>query len=129
MAEPPFGHEPSAIAVPRVLSVGAILALTVIVTVVVIRIVLVQWITPQHTKVVARSAAIPPTPRLQPHPDRDLDALRAQKQALLSNWAWTDPRHDFARISIERAMALYVRQHAPATKGSVSAPQPQDSPP
>ena len=129
MAEPPFGHESSAIAVTRVLSVGAILALTVIVTVIVIRIILMEWITPQHAKVVARSAVIPPAPRLQPHPDNDLAALRAQKQALLSTQAWTDPTHDFARIPIERAMALYVRQHAPATKTSVTAPQPHDSAP
>lgn len=126
MVESPFGHEPSGIAVFRVLSVGAILALAVIVVVVVIRAALGDWITPQHALVVARTATIPPTPRLQPHPDDDLAAQRAQKQALLSSSEWIDPAHDFARIPIERAMALYVRQHASTAKAGVTVPQAQD---
>lgn len=127
MAEPLFGHEPSAIAVRRVLGVGAILALTVILLVIVIRVVMGQWITPQRAQVVARSAAIPPAPRLLAHPDGDLAALRAQKQALLSRWEWTDPTHDFARISIQRAMAIYAQQHGTAEESGSAAPQPQES--
>ena len=38
------------------------------------------------------------------------------------HWAWTDPGHDFARIPIERAMALYARQHA---AGGQTAARPQ----
>ena len=128
MADRCVGHEPSAIAVPRILGVGAILAVTVIVVVVVVH-GLVRWVAPEHALVVARNAAIPPAPRLQPHPGEAIAALRAQNQAQLSTWAWADPTHEFARISIDRAMELYVRQHAPATSPGGAAPGPRDATP
>ncbi|HEY6484466.1 MAG TPA: hypothetical protein VIY54_13160 [Steroidobacteraceae bacterium] len=129
MADRLVGHESSAVAVPRILGVGAVLAVTVIVVVVVIHGVLRHWVTPEHSLVVARTAAIPPPPRLQPHPDEELAGLRAQKRAKLSSWAWMDESHGFARIPIDRAMALYVRQHAAATRPAVAAPRPQSATP
>ena len=42
-------------------------------------------------------------------PGGDLEALRSQKRALLSQWDWTDSSHRFARIPIERAMSLYAQ--------------------
>jgi hypothetical protein len=92
--------------------VGSILAFAVIIVVTVIGIALTHWVAPNHAQVVARKAAIPPSPRLQPDPHADLEALRAQKQTLLSGWAWIDSTHQFARIPIDRAMALYAQQHA-----------------
>jgi hypothetical protein len=92
--------------------VGAILAVAVILAVTAIGIVLTHWIAPNHAQIVARRAAIPPSPRLQPDPHADLQGLRAQKQALLSGWAWVDSTHEFARIPIDRAMALYAQQQA-----------------
>ena len=123
MAETSFGHESSAIAVRRVVGLGGVLAVTVIGVVFLIRVMVEEWITPQHAQVVARGAVIPPEPRLQAQPDIDLAALRAQKQALLSTWGWTDSTHEFARIPIERAMAVYAGQHAEPS-GSASAQRP-----
>lgn len=125
MADHPAGHEPSAIAVPRILAVGAILAVTVILVVIVIHGVLRHWITPEHSQVVARTAPIPPAPRLQPHPREDLAALRAQKRAQLSTWSWTDQTHEFARIPVDRAMTLYARQYSATRRPGIAAARPQ----
>lgn len=111
MDEAPFGHEPSGIAVRRILAIGAILALMVVVSVTLIDVVLRRWVIPQHARIVTQRASLPPPPRLQSDPSRDLAALRAQKQGLLSTWRWESAAHDFARIPIDQAMALYVQQH------------------
>jgi len=111
MAEPPFGHESSAIATRRILAVGAVLGIAVCVVVVAVSLSL------RHVFAPARSAALsgaplPPPPRLQANPATDLAATRARERALLQSWQWTDPGHRFARIPIERAMELYARQGA-----------------
>ena len=108
MAEPPSGYESSAIAVRRILGVGALLAAFVIAVVVLIDISLTRWIVPSHSQVVARRGAVPLPPRLQANPVNDIQHLRQEKEALLSKWQWTDKTHSFARIPIERAMSLYL---------------------
>ena len=113
-----------AIAVRRVLSIGVVLAVAIIVVALVVRLTLTHWISSQPFE--WGSTAIPPVPRLQSHPDADLAALRAQKDALLSTWAWTSPKHEFARISIERAMALYAR---PTTAAEMTSERPQPGEP
>ncbi|HEY6453501.1 MAG TPA: SCO family protein [Steroidobacteraceae bacterium] len=112
MAERPAGHESSAVAVRDLLRIGAIIAVAVAAAVITIGVAVNRWAAPQRYAVAARRGAIPPAPRLQPDPHADLVALRAQKQALLSKWAWTDTTRQFARIPIERAMEIYARQHA-----------------
>jgi hypothetical protein len=55
-----------------------------------------------------------PSPPLQSAPALDLRALRAEKHALLSQYAWIDRAHGVVRIPIERAMSLLVaRGEAP----------------
>ena len=71
------------------------------------------------------ASAEPPKPPLQAHPQTDLAKFRAQKEALLSGYAWTNAQHDYARIPIQRAMQIYAAQHAhpasPSTSGSAPA--------
>lgn len=110
MAEPPYGHESSRIAVRRVLGVGAVLALGVIVTVIGVWMFLQHRLEGAFARNSAHAGLIPPAPRLQAHPTADLAALRAQKQALLEHWGWSDETHEFARIPIEQAMTIYARQ-------------------
>ncbi len=43
-------------------------------------------------------------PKLQADPVRDIAAYRAQKQKLLTTYAWVDREHGIVRIPIERAM-------------------------
>ena len=63
----------------------------------------------------AVTEAMPPPPRLQTHAPEDLAALREEKQAALSGYAWVDRPRGVARIPIERAMALLAegRQDGP----------------
>jgi len=119
MAEPPFGHEPSGIDVRRVLGVGGVLALGVVVTVIAVCLVLPRHFQPARLRN-AHPSLIPPAPRLQTHPAADLAALRVQKQAMLEGWGWTDASRQFAHIPVERAMAIYARQHAPAESAPIA---------
>jgi hypothetical protein len=49
-----------------------------------------------------------PSPPLLSAPALDLGALRAEKHALLSQYAWIDRAHGVVRIPIERAMSLLI---------------------
>ena len=109
MAEGSSRHAPSGIDVRRIVGLGAIVAAAVVLIIAGIRSAMVHWITAEHAALVARSGSIPPVPRLQPNPGGDLEAFRAEKHALLSEWKWTDSSHRFARIPIERAMSLYAQ--------------------
>lgn len=127
MAEPPFGHEYSGVATRRILGVGAILAVGVILTVIAVCLVLQHNIGGTLVRNSAHAGLIPPAPRLEPHPYVEVAALRAQKQAQLENYGWTDATRQFAHIPIEQAMAIYVRQHQAA--GAAAAPHAAETPP
>jgi hypothetical protein len=53
---------------------------------------------------------IPPGPRLQSAPPRDMDELRAQDREMLSSYAWVDQAGGVARIPIDRAMSIVVEK-------------------
>lgn len=135
MAEPmekPFGHESDGIAFRTILICAGILAFVIIAIAAGMHFVLSGAVIPNHAAVVTRPARIPPRPRLEPHPQRDLAQFRARKEALLSSYQWLDPGHDHARIPIRRAMQIYARQHAavaaPATPGGTPAPSGSAAP-
>lgn len=128
MAEPmakPFGHEPDGINYRTILIVAGTLAVVVIAIAVSLHLILTRAVLPNHGEIAARPAQIPPKPRLQAHPQTALANFRAQKQRLLSSYAWTDAQHDYARIPIQRAMQIYAGQHtraaSPSTSGSTPA--------
>lgn len=121
--EKPFGHEPDAIDYRTILICTGIFAVIVIGVVLGLRAILNGAVMPDYTQVAARPGQVPPKPRLQPHPQADLAEFRAQKEALLSGYAWTDAQHDYARIPIQRAMQIYVQRHAHAG----AAPTPASS--
>jgi hypothetical protein len=52
-----------------------------------------------------------PSPPLLSAPALDLRALRAEKHALLSHYAWIDRAHGVVRIPIERAMSLLIERN------------------
>ena len=122
--EKPFGHEPDAINYRTILMCAGILAVVVIGVVLGLHAILTGAVMPNHAEVAARPGEVPPKPRLQPHPQTDLAKFRAQKEALLSGYAWSDAQHDYARIPIQRAMQIYAAQHArltPPSSGSAPA--------
>lgn len=121
MAEPPFGHESPGISVRTILMVGAAFAVLVVVVVVLLRVMVGRYVIPEHAQAVARQGTVPPAPRLQTSPTEAVGALRAEKQALLSTWSWTDTTHQFARIPIERAMELTAKQQSGTQQPSPSA--------
>lgn len=53
---------------------------------------------------------IPPGPRLQSTPPRDMDELRAQDRETLTTYGWVDPATGVARIPIDRAMSILVEK-------------------
>ncbi len=114
MAEPPFGHEPSGLDVRRIAIIGAILMGSLILSVALILIIAHVAIEPAHARSHRRIGVIPPAPRLQPHPGLDLAAVRVAEERQLESWGWTDSGHEYARIPIEEAMTLYVRQQTSA---------------
>ena len=53
---------------------------------------------------------IPPGPRLQPAPPRDMDELRAQDREALTTYGWVDRTSGVARIPIERALSILAEK-------------------
>ena len=131
MAEPmekPFGHEPDAVHYRTILICVGMLAAVVIGVAVGLHFILTRAVIPNHAEIAAQPARIPPTPRLQAHPQTDFAKFRAKKDALLSQYAWPDPQRDYARIPIQRAMQIYVQQHAHANATPASASSSVESP-
>ena len=53
---------------------------------------------------------------LQPAPAQDIASFAEEKRRLLSSYGWDDREHEFARIPIDRAMALLSAQQSSANK-------------
>lgn len=124
MPEPPFGHESAALPVQRLLAIGAILAAGVVATVVVVFVALKLGASPALGRAPPQAAVLPPEPRLQAHPAADLAAFRAGQQRELEQAGPADSTGQFTRIPIERAMALYARQHGSSASPPAAAPPP-----
>src|SRR5258706_8443014 len=60
----------------------------------------------------ARLDSIPPGPRLQPSPPRDIDELQARDKAILTTYGWVDPAHGVARIPVDRAIDILADKGA-----------------
>ena len=66
----------------------------------------------------ANERRLPPAPRLQDAPERDMEALRAEEEARLSSYGWVDGAAGVGRIPIDRAIDLILERGLP----EVSAP-------
>jgi hypothetical protein len=64
----------------------------------------------------ARIDTIPPGPRLQPTPPRDMDELRARDREMLTTYGWVDPAHGVARIPVDRAIEILAERKGGAKK-------------
>lgn len=56
---------------------------------------------------------LPPAPVLQPGPERELEAIRAEEDRRLAGYGWVDREAGIARVPIEKAMAEVARQGLP----------------
>jgi hypothetical protein len=66
---------------------------------------------------------VPPPPRLQADPARDLIALRAQEKARLNSYGWTDRARGAVHIPIERAKDLLLEHGLPPASPLPPAPR------
>jgi hypothetical protein len=71
---------------------------------------------------VSSDTPLPPRPRLQVDPGRDLAKLRADNEALLSSYGWTDRKAGVIRIPIARAMELTAQRGIPHWEEQTPAP-------
>jgi hypothetical protein len=58
----------------------------------------------------AHADPIPPGPRLQATPPRDMNELRAQDRETLTTYGWVDQAGGVARIPVDRAMSILVEK-------------------
>lgn len=56
---------------------------------------------------------LPPAPRLQVNPVRDMAELRRAEDRVLNGYAWVDEAAGIARIPIDRAMAIVAEKGLP----------------
>ena len=121
----PAGHEPSEVGIRGIFLFGAALsALTVVVMIGLAG--LMRGFSAEEKKdgtttadLVKEEAGDFPTPRLQRNTTYDMVEFRKQEEAALASYGWEDPKAGIARIPIDRAMDLLVKNGLPRPK-----PQP-----
>lgn len=69
----------------------------------------------------AEERPVPPEPRLEVAPGRQLERLRAEEEPLLSEYAWVSREAGVVRIPIERAMELVAERGLPATAANAGS--------
>lgn len=69
---------------------------------------------PANPLVAAAGPRLPPQPRLQADPVKDLQELRAAEDKLLTTYGWVDKNAGTVRIPIARAMDLLAERGAQA---------------
>jgi hypothetical protein len=112
---------------------GVGLALVMIVMLAALWILLAHWKTRQTARdprpsplAEANAPRLPPEPRLQSAPVKDMDELRARETSTLTSYGWIDRRAGVARIPIDRAMDLLLASGLPAPRPEPTpAPQPK----
>jgi hypothetical protein len=67
---------------------------------------------------------LPPEPRLQEHPEQDLEEMRAEETRVLNSYAWVDEKTGVVRIPIDRAKQLLLKRGLPVRR---NVPPPQSS--
>jgi hypothetical protein len=115
----PSAHEAADLHVPVILRTAAILAGTLVAGILFLLLFFrhLEHAYPARTSEAAprvTAADLPPLPRLQAAPLLDLRAVRAAEDANLGRYAWIDQPHGLARIPIDRAMVLWVKNYSAA---------------
>ena len=65
---------------------------------------------------------VPPGPRLQTTPEKDLATMRAEEDARLTSYGWVDQSAGIAHIPIQRAIEILAQRAATATTDVTPAP-------
>ena len=112
---------------------GLGLALVMIVVLAALWILLAHWKTRQTARdprpsplAEANAPRLPPEPRLQAAPVKDMDELRARETSTLTSYGWVDRQAGVARIPIDRAIDLLLASGLPAPRPEPTpAPRPK----
>jgi hypothetical protein len=73
---------------------------------------------PANPLAAAEGPRLPPQPRLQVHPVRDLRELREAESNILDHYAWVDKSAGVVRIPIARAIDLLAARAGQAGQGA-----------
>jgi hypothetical protein len=65
---------------------------------------------PANPLAAAEGPRVPPEPRLQTHPVRDLEELHKAENELLTSYAWVDKSAGTVRIPIDRAIEILAER-------------------
>jgi hypothetical protein len=65
---------------------------------------------------------VPPSPRLQTQPFKDVYELKLEQRGALTSYGWLDKANGVVHIPIERAMELTLQRGLPAREGGSNAP-------
>ena len=135
----PSAHEGTDIHFSRVVRVMVILGVALVVSIVAVIFFFrhLEQKYPGRTSEAApqvMASDLPPLPRLQTQPLRDLRAVREEEDSHLDHYVWIDRPHGIAQIPIDRAMVLWVKsyaatQPAPEVPSTNAAPVPAASEP
>jgi len=113
-----------------IVSFGIGLALTMTVVLCLVWLLLAHWRTrqiahdpPPSPIAEARAPRLPPEPRLQSFPVRDMEELRAREDAVLTTYGWVDRQAGIGRIPIDRAVELLLEKGLSVTPAAVPAPR------
>jgi hypothetical protein len=68
---------------------------------------------PEVRSLFGSARPLPPAPRIQVAPGDDIQNYREAEQQFLSSSGWIDQKNGIARISIDRAMELLLRNGLP----------------
>ena len=73
---------------------------------------------PANPLAAAEGPRLPPQPRLQVHPVRDLRELREAENNILDHYAWVDKSAGVVRIPIDRAIDLLAARAGQTGQGA-----------
>ncbi len=118
--EPPqLNHETSDADVGAIAKSGVVLAIIAAV-VLVLMLVMANYFEKENTRAtpaaspLAAQRMLPPDPRLQVKPEKDLVQLRAAEDSTLHNYGWLMREANVVHIPIERAIELTAQRGLPA---------------
>ena len=122
----PSAHEGADLHIRNVVRVAALLAVTVVTSILLLVLFFrhMEKIYPGRTSEAApvvRDSQLPPVPRLQTNPLRDLQAVREVENSHLDRYAWIDREHGVAQIPIDRAMILWTQSYSATESVSTNA--------
>jgi hypothetical protein len=123
-----IGHETRDARVPSVVITGVALAVaTAVVSVIGYLIFIYLESRPLTTALpnpmVGATRQPPPGPRLEEHPQIELEQLRALENQTLSTYGWVDKQEGIVRIPLDRAMELQLQRGFPVRKMPATEPR------